>query len=112
MENKLHLLKFEKEYDNRWYIVLPKWEGSKEDLEMVCGADTLLDILSQGENLVYITVSESQYEGYKYMLAFNKEEAGGVWYDLVSLDFSFEVWLCSVTKSIFGDRFPEKLYFN
>jgi hypothetical protein len=36
--------KFEKEKDNRWYIILPEWTGEKEELEMVCGADSMLDI--------------------------------------------------------------------
>jgi len=33
-------LKFYKEADERWYVELPEWEGSKADLEMVAGADT------------------------------------------------------------------------
>ena len=35
-------LKFNKEAD-RWYIDLPDWTGTKGELEMVAGADTLLD---------------------------------------------------------------------
>ncbi len=33
--------KFNKEAQNRWYIELPEWTGSKSELEMVFGADTL-----------------------------------------------------------------------
>ena len=29
-----------------WYIDLPNWEGTKGELQMVGGADTLLDRLS------------------------------------------------------------------
>ena len=38
-------LKFKKEEDNKWYIDLTEWTGDKADLEMVAGADILLDIL-------------------------------------------------------------------
>ena len=41
--------KFYKEETGRWYVDLPEWEGEKAELEMVLGADTFLEILSQGE---------------------------------------------------------------
>lgn len=37
-------LKFEKDTSNRWYLILPEWKGDKSDLEMVCGADAMLDV--------------------------------------------------------------------
>ena len=38
-------LKFNKE-GKLWYIDLPQWTGTKAELEMVAGADKLLDALN------------------------------------------------------------------
>ena len=39
-------LTFEKWEDGRWFVVLPDYDGDQEDLEMIDGADKLLDILT------------------------------------------------------------------
>ena len=38
-------LAFVKEETERWYIDLPEWEGAHANLQMVAGADLLLDHL-------------------------------------------------------------------
>ncbi len=38
-------LRFYKEEDHRWYVDLHEWNGSKEELEMVMGADIMLDYM-------------------------------------------------------------------
>lgn len=101
--------KFNREPDNKWYIDLPEWEGAHSELEMVCGADTMLDILAQGENSVYMTISETEFEGMDFTLSYIKDEAEGGWYKLKSDMHEFEVWLCHVTKFVFG-YLPEILY--
>jgi hypothetical protein len=45
-------LSFQKEPSGRWYIVLPWWPSPKAALEMAQGADTFLDLLSQGANVI------------------------------------------------------------
>ena len=50
-------LKFKKEESGNWYIVLPEWKGTKAELKMVSGADTLLDTLSDGKKKVEVLVS-------------------------------------------------------
>lgn len=55
-------LKFYKESDNRWYVDLPDWNGSKAELEMVSGADIMLEYMAEGENHVWITLSEEYFE--------------------------------------------------
>ena len=37
--------KFYKDPEHRWYVDLPEWEGEKDNLEMVLGADSFLEIL-------------------------------------------------------------------
>ena len=36
--------------DIGWFVDLPEWEGERWELQMVMGADSFLDVLSQGEN--------------------------------------------------------------
>lgn len=76
--------KFEKENNGRWYIVLPEWDGSHSDLEMVMGADTMLDIFAQGAGSVDICMDEKPFKGYTHKLTFDRWESGGAWYDLKS----------------------------
>lgn len=106
----MRTFKFEKEQDNRWYIVLPEWEGDKEELEMVCGADLMLDIIAQGQNSTKLTISENKLKNPTFTLILNREEAGGGWYNLKSKSYEFEVWFCHVTKFVFDGRLPKIIY--
>lgn len=101
---------FFKDEESRWYIDLPEWDGPMEDLEMVMGADTMLDIISQGEDEIRVSISET-YIPHKMWLTFIREESDGGMYQLSSTQHSFEVWLCHVTKFVFN-KLPEKLYIN
>lgn len=109
-------IKFYKESDNRWYADLPEWEGPKAALEMVCGADTMLDILAQGEGNTILDMSVEPINGYE-MLIFLHETPDldeGAYYHMESymgLEFNLDVWLCDVTKFVFGE-FPKIIYFN
>jgi hypothetical protein len=53
-------------YQERWYVDLPEWDGPQDDLEMVMGADTLLDIISQGSDSVRIQISDNYIENWEY----------------------------------------------
>jgi len=55
--------KFYKTEVGRWYVDLPEWEGSVDELEMVAGADLFLELLSQGEETVFLTLSTVPFEG-------------------------------------------------
>lgn len=102
--------KFELE-ENRWYVVLPEWKGVKDELEMVCGADTLLNILAQGETTVHLYISEKPLKNTKFILNYKKDQGEGGLYLLTSEMYEFEVWLCHVTKFIYG-YLPKKLYLR
>lgn len=109
-------LKFYKENDGRWYIDLPEWTGSKADLEMVCGADTLLDKLSHQGKEVVCKVSEIPVENFE-LLEFIREAQewqNGAFYRIRSIcgeNFNLQVWLCNVTRFVFG-YFPRKIYLS
>jgi len=111
-------LKFDKEIDG-WFVNLPEWKGSRSDLQMVCGADTWLDIMCQGEWHVWLTVSDEPFVGSNELKlvelnSFNGETVdSGASYKLenyIGIPYDLEMWLCDVTKFVFGD-FPKKIYF-
>lgn len=107
---------FEKEEDGKWYIVLPEWTGSKADLEMVCGADYMLDLLSNNTNSVSLDLSEEECE-HDFILDFTKEEGGGGWYNLVNFnhdtsEINNEIWLCMVTRFVFNGFLPNRIYVS
>lgn len=101
---------FIKDEQSRWYIDLPEWEGDYEELEMVMGADTMLDIIAQGSDEVHVNISTIELP-HKMKLTFIREESGGGLYQLTSTYHNFEVWLCHVTKFVFGEL-PKTLYIN
>ncbi len=108
-------LNFTKE-NNKWYIDLPEWEGSKEDLQMVLGADDMLDVLSEGEDSVSIVADEESFDG-AMLLSLVRETPEldqGAEYVLREVNgeiINHSVWLCDVTKFVYGG-FPEKLYLK
>lgn len=106
----LKILSFYKEKTHKWYINLPEWTGSKEDLEMVMGADNMLDYLAQGEDTVVIYVSLEPSFNYEYELTLDREDEYGAYYYVNGNNLDMEIWLCPVTKFVFGN-YPNKIYF-
>jgi hypothetical protein len=111
--------KFEKE-GNDWFVVIPEWEGSKADLQMVMGADTFLDILCEGEWDIWVTLSTEPFEGSQVLerigfgsIIGNYDVEDGAWYNLKSyrgIEFNLDMWLCEVTRYVFGNL-PERIFF-
>ena len=99
------LITFYKEAE-KWYADIPNI--SKEDCEMILGADTLLDDLSLGYNNVEITFSDTNNNItpiYEYELI-EHDECGGT-YSNNKQTF----WLCNVTHNIFSEH-PNKIYIT
>lgn len=103
-------LQFDKE-DNKWYINLPDYPGDKADLQMVLGADTLLDILSSNADSVLLNVSltDNTLERLTKIRDMNVDEGGGAMY--FSNTHKFDLWLCDVTKFVF-DGFPSEIFYS
>jgi hypothetical protein len=108
-------------YDSSgWYADLPEWTGEKWELEMVMGADTFLEILTQGENEIYLTLSTEPFNECETLHYIHEgrlegpEFGEGAWYKLdkyMGLDYKLKLWLCDVTKFVFGN-FPKQIYFK
>ena len=107
------ILNFIKEEDNRWYIDLPNWEGDKADLEMVMGSDALLEFISNNGEHVSIDISLDEPSLNRLEFVRLTEEFGeGAIYNATYNLFSSKIWLCDVTKFVFGGKFPEKIFIK
>jgi hypothetical protein len=108
----LQKIRFYRE-DSRWFSDVPTWEGTKEDLEMVFGADVLLDLISEGEEEVSIEFGEERFPGSDQII-FLSPQGDGARYHLPSYrgkDYEMNFWICSVTKFVFGS-YPDSLWMR
>jgi hypothetical protein len=102
-----------------WYIDLPEYletGGRKTDLEMVDGADELLDLLARREKKVSLEMDVQPFENADVLELVHLCEApkGGGYYKLDSYrsrPLNKEIWLCDVALFVFGDL-PEKIYIK
>lgn len=107
---------FYKDENSRWYASLPGTNFSKEELEMVSGADTMLDIMTQGDDGIRLWLSDEQIPNTEYVLDLLREDdniGGGHYmlFDQSQYEFQFVVWLCDVTKHVFG-KMPKRIYIK
>ena len=109
-------IRFYKE-DGQWYADVKG--HSKEDNEMVAGADLVLDAMSAGRNSVYLNVSDKIYPKAKFLFHRVDHNQYGATYvvlenhpDAPALSGGFldlpqkKFWLCNVTHTFFGEH-PE-----
>lgn len=131
--NKINMMKFKKILKHRfykdeegWFIDLPEFInaglGTKANLAMVCGADTLLDQLSEGKNEVIMTFSDEPFEGAEKLTKVGMgadinalEKYGhpiqfGAFY--YSEERNHELWLCPVTVYVFNGYYPDNIYIK
>ena len=103
--------------NNGWYIDLPEYleqGGSKGDLAMVSGADTMLDIVAGKEREVTIQMDTSPFTGADELVLTELCDPvlGGGYYLMKEFEgraVNQQMWLCSVTEFVFS-RIPEKIY--
>lgn len=111
-------MKFYKESD-KWYVDLPEWPGERWELEMVCGADTMLDIAAQGDAVTYINADIEPFtsdglEIISDVLVKIKDtpDIGGALYMLKTfkgIEYNLEVWLCHVLTWLYNEN-PNIIY--
>ena len=107
----MKFFKFYKEKDGRWYVDLPEWKGGKEDLEMVAGADKMLDHMSKNSDNISLLISKSYILNSDVLNLMQVcKKGGGALYSYNS-EKDNPLWLCDVLKFVF-DEFPEKLYLK
>ena len=115
MEKKLNFVKLA----GKWFVHLPNYPGHYSDLEMVLGADVMCDMIDT-HDIGYITVivdtepSENHFTAREYTLDFvnsttSNGEQDGANYRM--REYKLDVWLCNVTKYVFGE-FPATFYIR
>jgi hypothetical protein len=99
-----------------WFIDLPEFieegHGTKGNLAMVSGADTMLDKLSNNKKRITLRIETEDFEGAdgklrKVGICFYGEN-----YMFTSAEHTHRVWLCPVTKYVFGGKYPNKIYIQ
>lgn len=109
-----------------WFIDLPEFInlglGTKANLAMVCGADTLLDQLSEGKDEVIVIFSDEPFSDAEKLTKTRMgadisalKEYGhplqfGAYYH--SKKRNHELWLCPVTVYVFGGYYPDNIYIK
>ncbi|WP_217603732.1 DUF6717 family protein [Chitinophaga sp. GbtcB8] len=97
--------------NEKWYIDLPQYlalGGKESDLEMVAGADVMLDLYSQHKSSVSLFIDTVPFQNSDalYLTEIcNKEDGGGAFYFMPfyqqkKIDQS--VWLCDVLIFVFN----------
>lgn len=102
-----------------WYIDLPEYlaqGGSPGDLQMVEGADKMLEVMAGGGKEVLLTISAVLFEGSDELELTQKCEPyiGGAYYILKQYEgqnINQHMWLCQVTEFVFG-TLPERIYIK
>lgn len=100
-----------------WFIDLPEFieqGGTAGDLQMVDGADKMLDMMAGNENAVMLCVSKEPFEGADLLSLVEKCDPfiGGGYYLMKKFegeDINRKMWLCQVTEFVFGD-IPLQIY--
>jgi hypothetical protein len=116
--NNLETYKFYKKGDN-WFIDLPDFllgGGSIDDLQMIDGADKMLDLISENGNSVLLYISSFPFDEADELILIEKCDpfVGGGNYLLKSFEkkeVNKTIWLCQVTEFVFG-QIPSKIFFK
>lgn len=108
--------RFYKTAADRWYIHLPEWTGSLDELEMVQGADTMLDMVSNNTTKCNLTISDEPFDGADVitLIADLSDSAGGGDYFMENYKGELvnqNMWLCEVTVNVFGSL-PKKIFVS
>jgi len=99
---------------NKWFVDIP-WDGDISDLQMVNGADLMLDALSYGNFYVNVEISANCDDLPKNSIKIVKIKEDdydtGCYYSISTFEFKGEIWLYNVTKHVLGE-FPNIIYLN
>lgn len=97
-----------------WFIDLPEFlaqGGSKGDLQMVSGADTMLDLIARDADEVTLQMDTEPFAGADELILTEECDPilGGGFYHLKNFEgkeVAQDMWLCEVTRFVFNDIPP------
>lgn len=111
---------FTKEANGRWYVDFPNWPLSHDNLEMVAGADDLLNLLNDGTNHVSLLVSTTKTKHDIELKKVHSALTKGAFYTVETPLKGWgrpnslrrkQLWLCPVTLTVLG-QYPSHIYFK
>lgn len=102
-----------------WFIDLPAYlegGGSKADLQMVAGADVMLNVMAGKDADVTLQMDTQPFAGADELMLTERCDPvlGGGYYHLKSFEgkqTAQDMWLCEVTRFVFGEL-PERIYIK
>jgi len=102
-----------------WYIDLPDYleaGGSIGELQMIEGADIMLDVIAGTDDTVTLFISTEMFEGADVLILKEKCDPikGGGYYFLAEFEgrtLNQLMWLCGVTAYVLGD-IPPNIYLK
>lgn len=97
-----------KKLSNRWFIDI-EYNGDIADLEMVAGADKLIESISPTLKETK-TIRIVPYKTGNELRKLEEYEMGCTYF-ADTFGYRDEIWLCNVTKIVLG-RFPEVINFE
>lgn len=111
------IIRFYKNAKHEWYADIPEWGGAIADLQMVEGADDLLNWIAAAESECKLLMADERIENAETLtLVYVREENLGGGGDYLLENFrdqliNHKLWLCNVTEFVFK-QLPERIYFR
>ena len=111
-------IQFNKEKDGCWYVDFPHWPFSHDNLAMVSGADKMLELLSDGDLFVRVSVIPAKrqelHDDYIELEQTESSLFGGSTYQVKYEPFKERfkrdtLWICPVTLFVLG-QYPKFIY--
>lgn len=103
---------FVKEPDGRWYADIRHWPGLfHSNLEMVAGADDLLNALDNGSGYVRMEVAldpDDKRDWFK-MVKVSQTDMGATYKVLYCDQYHGKAWICNVGKFVMG-KHPDCIF--
>lgn len=100
-----------KKVNDEWYSDIKNWpEAYNERQLMVAGADTFLEYLAQGKDYITLHIKTEDFPEATHLTKIDEDSWGGT-YVVDDPNINYTVWLCNVTKFVFG-KHPQNIYFK
>ena len=115
---RVYRIQFNKEKNGCWYVDFPHWPFSHDNLAMVSGADKMLELLSDGDLYVRVSVipakKQELHDDYIELEQTEHSLFGGSTYQVKYEPFKKQfkrdtLWICPVALFVLG-RYPKLVY--
>ena len=99
---------------NKWFYWNPSFIGEIEELQMVDGADNLLDKLSNGSNNIELNIKVYNYTSEvsgDFLVKVEETSLGSTYLSYIDNKYFNTLWLCNIILEVIG-KFPQVIKFE